>query len=330
MKQTLQSLFTSGREALKRRGVPDPELDARYLLLEAFRTDQAHFLMNRSRELPDSEEIREMAGRYRQMIGMREKRIPLQQILGSQEFMGLSFFVNRHVLIPRQDTETLVELVLQEHPGKGELVLDLCTGTGCIAVCLAVFGHYRKIVAADWSKEALKVAAKNCDRLLGEERQALKKDKIKISGQDSDQESSGWTGRCQVELAEGDLFAALGREPSLWTEEEKFDILVSNPPYIPTQVIEGLEPEVRDFEPRMALDGTVDGLEFYRRIATEGGQYMKKGAALYLEIGHDQGEAVKEILSEAGWGQVRIIRDLAGHDRVAAACACIDTDNFVA
>ena len=161
MRQTLQSLLTFGREELKRHNNPEPELDAKYLLLEAFRTDMAHFLMNRSRELPDNQEIREMTRRYREMIGKRALRIPLQQILGVQEFMGVSFFVNRHVLIPRQDTETLVELILKEHPGQGERILDLCTGSGCIAVSLALRGRYKTITAVDLSSEALKVAAKN-------------------------------------------------------------------------------------------------------------------------------------------------------------------------
>ena len=301
MKQTLQSLLTFGRNELTRRGVPDPELDAKYLLLEAFRTDMVHFLMNRSRPLPEEEEIGEGIRRYREMIGLRGKRIPLQQILGTQEFMGLSFYVNRHVLIPRQDTETLAELVLREHPGEGEHILDLCTGSGCIAISLARLGNFRRITAADLSAEALKVAERNREGLLG--------------GLDEEGKVS-----CQVELLQGDLFLAL--EP---TEEvlgegwDGFDVLVSNPPYIPTCDIPGLEAEVKDYEPRMALDGSGDGLEFYRRIARDGGRYLKHGAAVYLEIGYDQGEKVKQILQEHGFCDVRIIPDAAGHDRVAAA-----------
>ncbi|MCI8948479.1 MAG: peptide chain release factor N(5)-glutamine methyltransferase [Lachnospiraceae bacterium] len=295
MKQTLQSLLTFGREELKRHNNPEPELDAKYLLLEAFRTDMAHFLMNRSRELPDNQEIREMTSRYREMIRKRAMRIPLQQILGSQEFMGFSFWVNRHVLIPRQDTETLVELVLTEHPGQGERILDLCTGSGCIAISLALKGKYGTITAVDLSPEALKVAAKNCGLLLGGK------------GGKEDRTDP------EVELRHGDLFYAL--KPG----EDSFDLLVSNPPYIPTGVIEGLEPEVRDFEPRMALDGSSDGLEFYRRIALEGKTFLKKGAALYLEIGYDQGAAVQEILEDGGFSNIRIIRDSAGLERVVTA-----------
>lgn len=294
MKQTLQEFLAWGRELLERKGIPDPELDAKYLLLEAFQTDMAHFLMNRNQRLAEDETVHQKAKRYREMIEKRAGRIPLQQILGTQEFMGLSFFVDPHVLIPRQDTETLVELVLQEHPGKGERILDLCTGSGCIAVSLAALGSYGPVTAVDLSPEALKVADRNCRQLLGE---------------------SG-----QVRLLEGDLFEALGKEGEDRQGPELFDILVSNPPYIPTQVIQGLEPEVRDFEPRMALDGKEDGLEFYRRIAAESRDFLKPGAAVYLEIGYDQGEAVKQLLEQAGFKNVRIIRDAPGNDRVAAAC----------
>lgn len=287
MKQTLQTLLTYGRERLKRKGSPEPELDVKYLLLEAFRTDTAHFLMNRSRELPENDTVKEMTERYRRMIAQREKRIPLQQILGTQDFMGLTFLVSRHVLIPRQDTETLVELVIREHPGQGETVLDLCTGSGCIAVSLAVLGNYGKIMAADISKEALAVAKKNADRLLEEDK------------------------RRKVCFSEGDLFEAVSGK--------KADILVSNPPYIPSGEIEGLEPEVRDYEPRIALDGMEDGLNFYKRIATEGRNYLNQGASVYLEIGYNQGEEVKKILEDAGFSSVRIIKDACKKDRVAAA-----------
>lgn len=304
MKQTLQTLLTYGREQLKRKGSPEPELDAKYLLLEAFRTDMVHFLMNRSRELPETPQMQEMISRYREMIAQRGKRIPLQQILGTQEFMGLSFYVNRHVLIPRQDTETLVELVLKEHPGNGETVLDLCTGSGCIAISLAVRGNYGWVSAVDLSHEALKIAEKNKNRLLIEENQGLGMTEEKPP---------------VFELLEGDLFHAL--EASALSEK-KFDLLVSNPPYIPTKVIETLEPEVREHEPRMALDGSRDGLEFYRRIAGEAGKYLKDRASIYLEIGYDQGEAVREILESAGFSAVRIIPDAAGNDRVAAAWWC--------
>ncbi len=323
MKQTLQSLLTGGRRLLEGAKVPEPELDAKYLLLEAFRTDPVHFLMDRCRELPEDERILEMAERYRQMIQMRMRRIPLQQILGTQAFMGLTFFVDRHVLVPRQDTEALVELVLKEHPGDGEAVLDLCTGSGCIAISLALLGRYGKVVGVDLSPKALKVAARNRGQLLQQEQAEWREQTVwqeqaerrEQTGRQEQAERWEQPGRraCPVELLEGDLFSpfAPGRDV--------FDILTANPPYIPTQVIEGLEPEVKDHEPRMALDGSEDGLAFYRRIASESGAYLDKGAAVYLEIGYDQGAAVCQILERAGFTELRVVKDAAGNDRVAAA-----------
>ncbi len=323
MKQTLQSLLTGGRRLLEGAKVPEPELDAKYLLLEAFRTDPVHFLMDRCRELPEDERILEMAERYRQMIQMRMRRIPLQQILGTQAFMGLTFFVDRHVLVPRQDTEALVELVLKEHPGDGEAVLDLCTGSGCIAISLALLGRYGKVVGVDLSPKALKVAARNRGQLLQQEQAEWREQTVwqeqaerrEQTGRQEQAERRQQPGRraCPVELLEGDLFSpfAPGRDV--------FDILTANPPYIPTQVIEGLEPEVKDHEPRMALDGSEDGLAFYRRIASESGAYLDKGAAVYLEIGYDQGAAVCQILERAGFTELRVVKDAAGNDRVAAA-----------
>ena len=211
----------------------------------------------------------------------------------------MEFFVNEHVLIPRQDTETLVELVLErecrnerqnEQPDEHECenhgkiqrniqhkkrVLDLCAGSGCIGISLAVLGGFEYVAEADLSEEALKVTRKNVERLV---------------------QGAGTS----VECFHGDLFSAIpdGAEP--------FDILVSNPPYIPTKVIEGLEPEVRDHEPMMALDGTEDGLLFYRRIAKEAGRVLAPGASVYLEIGYDQGEAVSELLREQGFMEIEV------------------------
>lgn len=282
---TLFQLLNEGCERLQSAGNPDAETDARQLLLEAFHLDTVHFLLNRMQELPEDEEFHAFAERYREMVEKRRGRCPLQQILGSQEFMGLEFYINRHVLIPRQDTETLVELVLEEQKNREAAVLDLCTGTGCIAISLAVKGGYRQVAAADISEEALKVARRNVE-----------------------------THGCgkQVRLYQGDLFHAL--EPGM-----RFDMIVSNPPYIPTAVIRTLEPEVRDYEPMLALDGTADGLLYYKRIASEAGQYLAEGGSIYLEIGHDQGDAVRGLLEAAGYREIRVCKDLAANDRVVCA-----------
>ena len=219
---------------------------------------------------------------FRSMIDRRSARVPLQQILGSQEFMGLTFRVTPDVLIPRQDTETLVEQVLQEQKDPDIRLLDLCTGSGCIAISLAVKGGYESVTATDLSEEALKVAERNAK-----------------------------THQKKIIFRQGDLFSALPR-----TEAGTFDIITSNPPYIPTAVIATLEPEVREHEPMMALDGTEDGLRFYRQIAQEAGTWLKPGGAIYLEIGYDQGEAVSGLLREAGFDKVRVVKDLPGKDRV--------------
>ena len=255
---TLFRLLTEGSRALKQAGDPDGDHDARQLLMAAFHLDMVHFLLNRMQELEDSDYNRSCMELYRSMIEKRRRRCPLQQILGSQEFMGLEFYVNQHVLIPRQDTETLVELVLEQQKNQEIRLLDLCTGSGCIAVSLAVKGGYRQVMAADISEEALKVARRNWERLRPENQ--------------------------EMKFFQGDLFDALEKDT------EAFDVITANPPYIPTEVIRGLEPEVRDHEPMLALDGTADGLHFYRRIA-----------------------------AEAGFTEIQVVKDLPGKDRVVAA-----------
>lgn len=290
---TLFQLWTEGRQKLSLSGNPDAELDARLLLLEAFRLDEVHFLMNRMQPLEDNETVTESVGRYRQMLNKRSRRVPLQQITGSQEFMGMNFSVNRHVLIPRQDTETLVELILEEQKDTEADVLDVCTGSGCIAVSLAAMGGYRSVTATDISADALQVARRNAGRLLAEN-------------------------QAKVCFLQGDLFQALEQSGTPYIPE-CFDIIVSNPPYIPTEIIRGLQPEVRDYEPMLALDGSGDGLAFYRRIAKDAKKYLKPGGALYLEIGYDQSEAVSGLLAAEGYAEIETVRDLAGKDRIVKA-----------
>lgn len=283
---TLFQLWKEGSETLGQAGILDAQEDARRLLLAAFELDTVHFLLNRMQELPEDEAARSFTGRYREMVARRSHRCPLQQILGSQEFMGLEFYVNEHVLIPRQDTETLVELVLEEQKDTKKKVLDLCTGSGCIAVSLAVKGGFLDVTATDLSGEALAVARKNV-------------------------EAHGCADR--ICLCQGDLFGAL-KAPG-----QVFDVITSNPPYIPTAVIRTLEPEVREHEPLLALDGTEDGLIYYRRIASEAKAHLAEGGFLYLEIGHDQGEAVRDIFCAEGYRGVRVCKDLPGNDRVVCA-----------
>ena len=297
---TLYDLLNEGSAALQQAGDTDGENDAKLLLFEALHLDLVHFLMDRLRPLSEQDaKVQEQIRTYREMIEKRASRIPLQQILGSQEFMGLDFFVNEHVLIPRQDTETLVELVLQEQQGPEKKLLDLCTGSGCIAISLAVKGGYRSVTATDLSEEALKVAERNA-KMHG----------FAVVSHTETQDAPEQAGHPFI-FRQGDLFTAM-----LQSEAGTFDIITSNPPYIPTAVIATLEPEVREHEPMMALDGTADGLKFYRRIAKEAGAWLKPGGAVYLEIGYDQGKAVSELLSEAGFAKIRVVKDLPGKDRV--------------
>ncbi len=281
---TLHQLLQEGASSLARAGDTEAKLDARRLLLEAFHLDMTHFLMNRMQVLEQTRDVGAAADRYREMIRKRSRRIPLQHILGSQDFMGLTFRVNEHVLIPRQDTETLVELVLEEHKDRNKKVLDLCTGSGCIAVSLSVLGGFEDVTATDLSFEALKVAKENAERLLDQGR--------------------------SIRFLQGDLFDCL---------ETRFDIITANPPYIATGVIRNLAPEVRDHEPRMALDGDEDGLCFYRRIAAKAGEWLEPGGCIYLEIGYDQGLAVSRLLEETGFENIRIVKDTPGLDRVVYA-----------
>lgn len=284
MSLTLQVLLEEGTEVLSKAGVTEASLDAKYLLFEAFETNMTHFLLDRNHKLSEEVNAPRILN-YRSMIENRSRRIPLQQITGSCEFMGMEFYVNEHVLIPRQDTETLVELVLKDYKGLKPVILDMCTGSGCIAISLARIGGFDRVTAVDVSKEALKVAEKNAEILLGQGR---------------------------ITFVESNLFESL-------EEQNKYDVIVSNPPYIPTKIIEGLQPEVRDFEPMLALDGKEDGLYFYRRLVDEGRRYINAGGAVYFEIGYDQAEAVSDLLRDAGFAEIRVIKDAAGLNRVVCA-----------
>lgn len=317
---TLQQLLDQGTEQLRSAGVPDAGLDARYLLLDTFGLGLASFLADRGRNVDGMPGGAETAQAYEALITRRAERIPLQQLLGVQEFMGLEFFVNEHVLIPRQDTETLVELVLEERKQRDLDVLDVCTGSGCIAVSLARLGGYRSVTALDVSAEALKVAEKNAAALLGE-----------YDGDFRLVQSDMFAG---LEPGKQDVFpgqaigkAAASRDLPRPSHPPRFDILVSNPPYIPSRVIEGLEPEVRDHEPRLALDGSPDGLKFYRILASEGKRFLRPGGAVYFEIGWDQAQAVSALLEQEGFARIRTVKDMAGMDRVVGAVLGMAADN---
>lgn len=268
---TLKTLLEQGAKQLRDGQIADADIDAMYLLEHVFSIKRMDFLMNPKREV--SEEEKE---RYLQVISRRASHVPLQHIIGSQEFMGFDFIVNEHVLIPRQDTEVLVEEVAKIANGKQ--VLDVCTGSGCIILSLCKMCQLTKAVGLDLSTEALQVARENGKRL-----------------------------ECDVTFFESDLFDKV---------TGKYDIIVSNPPYIETKVIEGLMEEVREHEPYMALDGGADGLDFYRSIVEKSVEYLNDGGYLCFEIGYNQGEAVVSLMEKKGFTNCRIVKDLAGLDRV--------------
>lgn len=299
---TWGGLLTAGQTALKNAGVNEYGLDAWYLFEHAFGISRMQYLMCSGRKAEAAESALK---EYGEGIRRRMRREPLQYILGTQEFMGLELYVNRHTLIPRQDTETLVETVLGAHKRKDIALLDMCTGSGCIAISLAVHGGYTYIEAADLSKEALKAAVKNAEKLLEGRKVISEEDGGTENGRAADRD-----GTEMIRFRHSDMFSAF--DP----EEDQYDVIVSNPPYIPSSVIEELEPEVRDFEPRSALDGTADGLFFYEKLAGECGKFLKENGAVYFEIGHDQGEAVETLLKTHGFRDTKIIKDLAGKDRV--------------
>lgn len=275
---TLEEAYRLGNDVLNEAGVPDAGTDAWILLEHVTGVSRTRYYVNPKQVLSKEEEER-----YLSYIEKRKKRIPVQHLTGVQEFMGLEFMVNEHVLIPRQDTEVLVETVWEDlEPGMR--VLDMCTGSGCILISLmkrmqTVLGEDGIAgVGADLSREALQVAEENAS-------------KQKVG----------------AVFVESDLFDKV---------EGTYDIIVSNPPYIRTSVIKELQEEVKLHDPYAALDGKEDGLFFYREIIKKSKEYLKKGGRLYFEIGYDQGEDVKKLMEEAGFSEVTVKKDLAGLDRV--------------
>lgn len=269
--------FDKGKQTLAEAGIEEADLDARLLLEYVCGTDRNELLVHGDREV-----LFEQEAVYLSLIGKRAERIPLQYLTGVQDFMGMEFRVDEHVLIPRQDTEILVEEALRELRD-GMDILDMCTGSGCILISLLRYSNDCTGVGVDISGEALAVAEGNARRLLAPEK--------------------------QVRFLESDLFAAVSGI---------YDMIVSNPPYIPSGDIDSLMPEVRDHEPVSALDGREDGLFYYREIAEECRRFLKPGGMLFCEIGCDQGTAVSEILSQGGFGEIRVIKDYAGLDRVVS------------
>lgn len=281
---TYKELYEYGVGALKQADIAEAVLDARLLLEYICHTDRNTLLIHGdSVRSPMEEEF------YKITIEKRKQHIPLQHITGEQEFMGLVFRVNEHTLIPRQDTEILVEEAMR-YLGDGMRILDVCTGSGCILLSLLKYSNECEGIGIDISENALLVAKENAKRLCLEA-----------------------TFLC------GDLFEPLEGFVSDKTRDRLFDMIISNPPYIPSSVIQELMPEVREHEPHLALDGMEDGLYFYRKIIEKAPVYMRNGGLLLFEIGWDQANAVSSVLREKGFERIEVIKDYAGLDRVVKA-----------
>ena len=272
--KTYKDALEYGKQRLLECKIEDAKLDAWLLLEHVSGISRSWYFVHE-----DDEISQEDMEKYQRLIEQRGKHIHLQQLTKEAYFYGMKFFVNENVLIPRQDTEILVEQVLNLSKGRENLkLLDMCTGSGCIL--LALLANLKKAsgTGVDLSEKALEVAQRN--------------------GRELELEAS-WV--------QSNLFD---------TVSGTYDIIVSNPPYIETAVIEGLMDEVKLYEPRMALDGTEDGLFFYRKITAQAGKYLNNNGILAFEIGYNQGKAVSEFMKENGYEEVQVLQDLAGLDRV--------------
>ena len=283
IKMTYRECYEQGCRTLQAAGIEEATLDARLLLEAVCGTDRNDLLAHGEQPVMSQAEEK-----YLNWIRQRAEHIPLQQLTGEQDFMGLTFSVNEHVLIPRQDTEILVEEVLKELHDRMR-ILDMCTGSGCILLSLLHYSNDCEGLGVDLSAEALEVAGQNVLKVLTPEKAE------------------------HAHFLQSDLFEKV---------EGKFEIIVSNPPYIASAEVEKLMPEVRDHEPRMALDGTEDGLYFYRCIIEEAGKHLVSSGMLFFEIGYDQGQAVSELMRAQGYREVQVVQDYAGLDRVVLGTYC--------
>lgn len=281
--ETWEALLKEGQEILEAAGIEEAGLDAWLLLEYESGKNRAYYFAHCKEEADE-----EIKTPYMEKIRKRAQHIPLQHLTHQGYFMGYEFFVNENVLVPRQDTEVLVEEALSLIKEKEvPQILDMCTGSGCILLSILLEREDALGTGVDLSEKALSVAEKNRETYHLETR---------------------------AELIKSDMFQSGYFEG----KKESFDIIVSNPPYIPTEEIEKLHAEVRFHDPFMALDGKEDGLYFYRIIAKNAGEYLKPGGFLACEIGCDQGEDVKKMFESCGFSDVKVIKDLAGLDRVVS------------
>ncbi len=271
-----RKLFAKALDLLKSSGIENVEYDIKAILTDTFGLDLNKFILDMDNEFePD----KDLEAKYLSRIEKRKMHIPLQYIINKQNFYGLDFYVDESVLIPRYDTENIVDRIVKDcKENKCLSVLDLCTGSGCIAVCLKKNG-FEKVYAADISDKALSVAKHNAN-----------------------------LNNADIIFLQSDLYEN-------FPKEIRFDIIVSNPPYISTDKIAELETQVKDFEPKLALDGGKDGLDFYKKILKLSKDFINKSGRLYLEIGYDQAKEVVDLAKKEGYYNIQIIKDLSGRDR---------------
>lgn len=267
-------LINYGRSRLSDSGVPDSDIDADILWQYASGMNRTQMLLSRNEEVTDRK-----AACYTELIDRRCSREPLQYITGTQEFMGYEFDTAVGVLIPRQDTETLVDTALKLY--RGCRVLDMCCGTGCIGISYGLLCGNCDVTLADISDSAVELTKRNVAKLCGDSR--------------------------RFEVIKTNMFDNIHGE---------YDIILSNPPYIRSDVIDTLMPEVRDYEPRLALDGYSDGLYFYRIIIDKAREHIKDEGYVIFEIGNDQAEDVQLLFVDSGYDDIHVVKDLRRMDRV--------------
>lgn len=281
---TIREEILNASRILEAANIENASYDAKELMLHCLNISSTDFFLKREESIDEETKLR-----YEALINRRASHEPLQHITGIAYFYGREFNVNSSVLIPRYDTENLVERVLKLVK-RGDHILDMCTGSGCIIETIALESRLTReeavFLGVDISKEALKVARANKEKL----------------------------GADAVDFMQSDLFENLNDDL-----RNSFDIIVSNPPYIKTAVIEELDKEVKLHDPYIALDGSSDGLKFYKKITEEAIHFLKKDGYLAYEIGSDQAEEVRDIMASKGFVNIEVYKDLSGLDRVVIA-----------
>ena len=284
---TIGSLLTWTTTFFTNKGIDEPRLSAELLLAHSLTCSRMSLYTQYEKVPPEGE-----LAAFRELVKQRANHVPVAYLIGKAWFFSLEFTVNRDVLIPRADTETLVEFVIQHARQRTDwagaatpAILDLCTGSGAIPIALAKRLPTAALTATDLSEKALAVAKENATTHIVAER---------------------------ITFLQGDLFAPLESQqaPTL------FHVITANPPYIPTAEVAKLPPGIREHEPRMALDGGLDGMDFHRRIVAEGRRFLQPGGLLILEMQFDQGDALKGVFAASGYlGNIRMVRDAGAHPR---------------